>query len=169
MAGPRRSREPKQGLGCHDRALLLLAVRARSRHELSTRLEHAGFDAEEVLSELARLEAVGLVDDEAFARDLARHHLTDRRSGRRAVVAALRAKGVASSTIERTLEDLEVDPEHEAGRAAALAAERAGRLRALAPEVAFHRLFSLLMRRGYDAGIARSAAAAALRIETVDG
>ena len=168
MAGPRRSREPKQALGCHDRALLLLAVRGRSRHELSTRLVRAGFDDAEVEAEMVRLESVGLVDDGAFARDLAQHHLIVRRSGRRAVVSALLAKGVSRSTIERTLADLEGDAGDETERAADLASERARRLSALAPEVAFGRLVSFLMRRGYDAATARAAARAALRIETPD-
>ena len=169
MAGPRRSRDaPERPLACHDRALRLLAVRARSSHELSERLTRAGFDAEEVSSELTRLERVGLVDDEAFARDLARHHLMSRRSGRRAVVAALRAKGLPPGTIEAVLSDLQADAEDEGSRAAALAAERASRLAGLDPRVAFQRLVSFLLRRGYEPGIARGAAAAALEVEATE-
>lgn len=164
MAGPRRSREPKQPLGCHDRALLLLAVRARSRHELSSRLLRAGFEAEEVEAELTRLEEVGLIDDVAFAHELAQHHLSVRRSGRRAVESALAAKGVARGTIEQTLVALDSGPD-EADRALALASDRARRLRGLAPEVAFSRLVAFLGRRGYDGGTAREAARAALRVE----
>ena len=148
--------------------MLLLAVRARSSHELSDRLTRAGFEAEEVSSELTRLERVGLVDDEAFARDLARHHLISRRSGRRAVVAALRAKGLPPGTIEAVLSDLQAETGDEAGRAAGLAAERASRFAGLDPPVAFQRLAAFLMRRGYEAGVARGAAAAALEIETAD-
>jgi len=164
LAGPRRSREPKQPFGCHDRALLLLAVRARSRHELASRLLRAGFEREEVDAELARLEDVGLVDDRAFARELAEHHLTVRRSGRRAVSSALAAKGVSGATIERTLAEL-TGGEGEADRALALATDRARRLQGLAPEVAFARLVSFLARRGYDGGVARAAARSALRVD----
>jgi regulatory protein len=147
--------------------LLLLAVRARSRHELAARLRRAGFGAGEVEAELARLEDVGLVDDDAFARELALHHLTVRRSGRRAVASALAAKGVARGTIERTLADLA--GEDESDRALTLASERARRLRNLAPEVAFGRLVSFLARRGYDGPTARTAARRALGVEAVDG
>jgi regulatory protein len=157
-----------QPLGCHDRALRLLAVRSRSRHELSSRLLRAGFETDEVDAEIARLEGVGLVDDEAFARELAGHHVAKRRSGRRAIVAAMRAKGLPATTIERALEDLGIAPEGEAERAASLASERVGRLRALSPEAAFQRLASFLVRRGYDAGVARAAAASALRIGTCE-
>jgi len=167
LAGPRRSREPKNPLGCHDRALLLLGVRARSRAELSSRLLRAGFGPEEVEAELLRLEEVGLLDDGAFARELAQHHLSVRRSGRRAVVSALAAKGVGRATIDRTLAEL--DPEGlESDRALELAADRARRLRGLAPEVAFGRLVSLLARRGYDGATARSAARAALQVDGPD-
>jgi len=167
LAGPRRPHESKHPLGCHDRALLLLAVRSRSRAELSSRLLRAGFDAEEVESELARLEEVGLLDDRAFARDLAQHHLTVRRSGRRAVVSALAAKGVARATIEEALADLE-DGSGEAGRAVELASDRARRLSGLPSEVAFARLVSFLARRGYDGGTARAAARAALRVDAAE-
>jgi regulatory protein len=167
LAGPRRSREPKQPLGCHDRALLLLTVRARSRHELASRLRGAGFEAEEVEAELARLEELGLVDDRAFALELAEHQLKIKRSGRRAVASALAATGVARGTIDQTLGDPGGDGD-ESNRALALATDRARRLTGLAPEVAFGRLVSLLARRGYDAGTARAAARRALRVDGPD-
>lgn len=119
---------------------------------------------EEVEAELVRLEEVGLVDDRAFATELAQHHLSVRRSGRRAVESALAAKGVPRGTIEETLADLE-GGEDEAERALALALERVTRLRGVAPEAAFARLVSFLARRGYDGGTARAAARAALRVE----
>lgn len=165
MAGPRRPREPAQPLGCHERALRLLAVRPRSRSELGSRLRRAGFDAAEVEAELDRLEAVGLLDDRAFARTVAEHHLGARRSGRRAVASALAAKGVARATIEETLAELVGD---EAERARALAAQRARRLGGLPPQVAFGRLVALLGRRGYDGSTAREAARAALGLDDAD-
>ncbi|HKN81256.1 MAG TPA: RecX family transcriptional regulator, partial [Actinomycetota bacterium] len=78
-------RTVKQPLDCHERALRLLAVRPRTRRELESRLRQAGFEDVEVSSELDRLEEVRLLDDGAFARELADHHLKVRGSGRRAV------------------------------------------------------------------------------------
>ena len=86
-------RTVKQPLDCHERALRLLAVRPRTRRELESRLRHAGFEDAEVSSELDRLEEVGLLDDGAFARELADHHLKVRGSGRRAVAGALAVQG----------------------------------------------------------------------------
>jgi regulatory protein len=147
-----RARNPKD---CHERALGLLAVRARSRRELERRLLQAGFPQDEVDGELARLEAVGLVDDLEFARQLARHELVSRRSGRRAVVSALGSKGVAPDVIATTLAELDHDPEE---RAEALARSRVGRLGGLDEATAFNRLASFLMRRGYDPGTSRAVA-----------
>jgi len=154
-------RTGKQPLDLHERALRLLAVRPRSRRELEIRLLRAGFDRDEVQDELIRLEAVGLIDDEAFARALAEHHVSARRSGRRAVVGALAAKGVSRSVIEEAVASLGED---EAERARTLARERAVRLAGLPSDKAFGRLSALLMRRGYDPGTAREAARSALRL-----
>src|ERR687887_2218669 len=52
-------------------ALHLLTARARSRIELERRLQQRGFEPGAIAEALDRLTAVGLVDDEAFARDLA--------------------------------------------------------------------------------------------------
>lgn len=158
-----RQRTAKNPLDLHERALRLLAVRPRSRRELEVRLTRAGFEPDEVQEELGRLEAVGLVDDEAFARELAEHHVTSRRSGRRAVVGALAAKGVSRQVIEEALAGLGGDEED---RALDLARDRARRLTGLPPDKAFARLSSLLIRRGYDPTTAREAAGKALRVLT---
>ena len=162
MAGPRRSREPKHPLGCHDRALRLLAVRARSRRELEVRLLRAGFDSQEVQDELTRLEEVGLLDDEAFASALANHHLNVRGSGRRVAERELFAKGVDRALIERTLAD---HPDDETARAEDLAQSRVGRLANLPPEKAYARLVSFLARRGYGSAEAHRAAKRALELD----
>ena len=129
----------KNPLDVHDRALGLLAVRPRSRRELEVRLRQA-----EVSGELARLEAVGLIDDEDFARQVAEHELRNRRSGDRVVVSRLLAKGVDRATIDRVVADAGAEPE--ADRALAVARSRVRRLGGLPPETAFGRLVP--MRRG---------------------
>ena len=155
---PGKTKNPKS---CHERALGLLAVRPRSRRELERRLLAAGFEPDEVLDVLTRLERVGLVDDEAFARQYAEQRFGSRKEGSRAVARGLRAAGIASSLAEAVSQDA---PEDEEERAADLARSRASRLAGVAPEKAFARLSSLLMRRGYGPEIARSAARKALEI-----
>jgi regulatory protein len=125
----------------------LLAVRARSRRELERRLLQAGFDAVEVEDVLVRLERVGLIDDEAFARQVAQHAFGVKRAGKRAVVSSLMGAGVSPDVIEQTVAEA-VDGEDD--RADALAASRAARLGSVEPAKAFARLTSLLVRRGYS-------------------
>jgi regulatory protein len=149
-------------LDCHERALRLLSSRPRSRRELELRLRGAGFEVDEVEGELGRLEAVGLVDDEAFARLAVEHELTVRRSGRRAVGSRLAARGIDRGTIDAALEEALAAPDED--RALELARTRVSRLSGVAPEQAYSRLVGFLARRGYDASVARRAARQALEV-----
>jgi regulatory protein len=150
---------------CRERALGLLAVRPRSRQELERRLSAAGFQSQEVSDVLGRLEGVGLIDDLAFAQQLAAHHFDNRKSGSRAVASALAAKGVSRSVADEVLEGAAVDEEE---RAFELAASKAVRMGALPPEKAYARLVGLLARRGYGSGVARGAARRALDVQGSD-
>ncbi|HEY7756560.1 MAG TPA: regulatory protein RecX [Actinomycetota bacterium] len=149
-------------LDLHERALRLLSVRPRSRRELERRLVRAGFEPTEVREELERLEAVGLVDDRAFAQQVLEHELAVRGSGRRAIVSRLAAKGVDRATIESTLADLPAEADED--RAGELALGRLPRLAGLPREQAYARLTGFLARRGYDADVARRAARRALEV-----
>jgi regulatory protein len=148
-AEPDRPRTPVK-----DRALRLLAVRSRSREELRRRLVGVGYGAVEIESALLDLEAVGLVDDERFARELAasRHR---RGFGRRAGLAALRSKGVDRHVAELAVD--EIDTEDEETRALEVARARMSRLAGLEPGVARRRLLDYLLRRGYEGEAARAA------------
>jgi regulatory protein len=119
----------------------------------------------EVEDVLARLERVGLVDDEAFARQLAEHQFGSRRAGRRAVASALLAKGVEPELAARVADE---QPDDEYERAVGLARSRADRLAGVDPVKAFGRLTSLLVRRGYPPETARSAARVALEVDAQD-
>ena len=127
----------------------------------------AGFDAGEVGEVLDRLEGVGLVDDEAFARQVAEHAFGTKKAGRRAVSVALAAKGVAPATAAAVIEELGGDDEQ--GRADELATQRVPRLGGLPPEKAFARLSAFLMRRGHAPGVARAAAKRALALDADHG
>ncbi len=158
----RIAREPKKPKSCHERALGLLAVRARSRRELERRLLGAGFEEPEVGEVLGRLQDVGLIDDEAFARAVAEHAFGARRSGAMAVRQALGAKGVAGDTVEAVVAELGGGEDE---RALALARSRVGRLEGIPPEKAFGRMVGLLARRGYQSSVARRAARLALQVD----
>ncbi len=162
MPHPRGAPRPSKRRDVHERALGLLAVRQRSRKELERRLVGAGFAADEVAAELQRLESVGLVDDEAFARAVTEHALGVRKEGRRAVASRLAIAGVSRALAAGVLDELDGDEE---ARADALAQGAVGRLAGLTPDKAFSRLYGLLARRGYPPDVARRAARRAIAVE----
>ena len=171
MSGPRRGSQPSvdetegsegpvrpRGTA-KDRALRLLAARDRSRRELERRLSMAGFPEEDVSEALDALAAAGLIDDERFVRLVVEQAERGRLTGRRAVMSSLLSKGVSRSLVEQAGERLESTEE---ARAEALAGRQAVRMRSLEPAVAFRRLSSLLLRRGFDPQLAFSVARRAL-------
>jgi regulatory protein len=153
---------PGAKLPLHERSLRLLAVRPRTRRELQTRLVRAGFERDEVEAELDRLQAVGLVDDARFATEFVEHALDRRLEGRRSIAANLAARGLDRRLIDEALAGAHRD---DADRLDRLARARVDRLRGLAPEAAYRRLVSFLVRRGHDPGAARGAASRALRLD----
>lgn len=146
----------------HERALGLLAVRMRSRRELERRLVQAGFEPDDVDAELLRLERVGLIDDEAFARAVAESRVGRRGESRRAVEGRLAVAGVDRAMAAQVLDEVGGD---EQARADELAAARAAKLAGLAPDVAFRRLYGFLGRKGYPPEVASTATRRALAVD----
>ena len=144
-------------LHAYDRALNMLAFRARSSSELARSLQRKGEERPHVDWALARLEEQGLLDDAAFARSLARSKVVDGKQSRRRVQQDLARKGVS-----RTLADEAIDTviEEEAVDQRAIVEEAARKkLRALAglePAVQRRRLYGFLARRGYEMDDIRS-------------
>ena len=165
MPHERRRRDPGKRKDVHERALGLLAVRQRSRREIQRRLERAGFGPEEIGEELDRLQQVGLVDDEAFARIVVEHSFTTRREGRRVVAGRLISAGIAPDIVEAALDPV-VGGEEE--RADALAVAKAAKLSSLPPDAAYRRLYGMLARRGYAPDVAGRAARRALAVEAFE-
>jgi len=157
--------DPAKRKDVHERALGLLAVRQRSRREIQRRLERAGFGPEEIGEELDRLQQVGLVDDEAFARVVVEHSFTTRREGRRVVAGRLISAGIAPDIVEAALDPV-VGGEEE--RADALAVAKAAKLSSLPPDAAYRRLYGMLARRGYAPDVAGRAARRALAVEAFE-
>ncbi len=105
----------------HPVALDLLARRAYSVRELVRKLEDRGFSTDVARAEAKRLEASGLLDDDALAQAVVAAELR-RGKGRRAAAATLRKRGVRAEPRDAAIGG--VEPEDEA-RALAVAAERA--------------------------------------------
>ncbi len=150
-----------------DTAYALLASRARSVAELRDRLSRKGHPDEAVDACVLELERRGYLDDAAFAESFVRERVRLRPKGRRALLAELRAKGVAADiarvAVERAWAEEEVDE-----AALALRAARAWARRSLggiaAPPAGDQRLrlrhclHAHLARRGFTIEAARAAA-----------
>jgi regulatory protein len=144
-------------LGTYDRALNMLAFRARSSSELARSLQRKGEEKPHVDWAVARLKEQGLLDDAAFARSFARTKVVDGKQSRRRVQQDLARKGVS-----RSLSDEAIDTvfEEEAVDQRAIVEEAARKkLRSLAglePAVQRRRLYGFLARRGYEIDDIRS-------------
>ena len=139
------------GLKVHDRALAMLAFRARSKTELARSLERKGEDKALVALAVARLEEQGLLDDAAFARAFTRAKVLGANQSRRRVQQQLARKGVArevsTQAIDAVFEDEGVDQRALVEAAARKKLRSLGRLE---PLVRRRRLYAFLARRGYD-------------------
>lgn len=139
-----------------DKALDLLAVRARSSRDLRIRLRRAGAPDAEISWAIERLLAQGFVDDAAYARQVARSKVLSGGVSRRRVITVLRQRGVAADVaeeaIDATLAEVDLD-EH--GAALAAAQRRVRALGSLDPGARRQRLYAFLARRGYENDVVR--------------
>jgi len=156
-------------LQSYDRALNMLALRARSSSELARSLVRKGEERAHVDWAIARLQEQGLLDDAAFARAFTRSKVVGGKQSRRRVEQELTRKGVARSVAGEAIADVF---EEEAVDQRAIVEEAARKkLRSLAglePAVQRRRLYAFLARRGYDLDDIRAAVAAAGSTETGD-
>ena len=92
-------------------ALRYLSVRLRSRKELSDYLLRKSCDLSDIELALERLEGLGLVDDEKFARAWIADRMAVRPRSRMRLSQELAAKGVARDVVDTALQELEPDTE----------------------------------------------------------
>lgn len=145
-------------LKVYDRALNMLAFRARSSAELSRSLVRKGEEKPLVDWAVERLQQNGLLDGAAFAQSFTRAKVLGAKQSRRRVQQDLARKGVARSvsdaSIETVFEEEQVDQRSVVEEAAR---KKLRSLRAVEPVVRRRRLYAFLARRGYDADDIRAA------------
>ncbi len=130
----------------------LLAVRLRSRHELTARLRRRGISADVLAAVIADLERHGLVDDRRFADAWVRTRVALQPSGRMRLRYELAHKGVAREVIDRTLGET-LSEQDEGALAHDVARARLRRYRGLPPDIIYRRLAGVLQRRGFSTGV----------------
>lgn len=151
-----------RAVACFDRALNALASRSRSRSDLARWLRQREFTTGEIEPTLERLEALGLLDDLAFARGFARSRLgTGRGFGPRRVAAELARRGVARAVVDEVFGELRAEGLADETASIELVAGKKWRtMRALEPAVARRRLYGFLSRRGFSDAAIRQVLAA---------
>jgi regulatory protein len=135
----------------------MLGRRALSRRELAERLARRGFPPAAIRAELRRLEAAGLLDEQAVAASVVAGTLR-RGAGRRMADAALRRRRIAREAADGALRALDPEAERAAlAQAVARAARRHPGFERL-PEVR-RKVIRYLLARGFGAGEIRAALA----------
>jgi len=138
-------------LKVYDRALNMLAFRARSSAELARLLVRKGEPKELVDRAVVRLLEQGLLDDAAFARSFARAKVLGAQQSKRRVQQELARRGVArpvsDAAIATVFEEEGVDQRAVVEQAAR---KKLRSLTKVDPAVRRRRLYAFLARRGYD-------------------
>jgi regulatory protein len=147
-------------------ALRQLTVRARSRVELARALKRKGTPDEVSTVVLDRLTEVGLVDDEAFARDWLAAGDRRRRS-RSALLAELAEKGVPRDVVDAVVAELDSDRDYVVARS--YAESKVGGLARVEPSARYRRLSGALARRGFPAGVVAQVTREVLAELSLDG
>jgi regulatory protein len=148
--------EEARALATYDRAVGLLAVQGRSARELARKLRQRGERERDVAAAIARLTAAGLVDDAAYARQLARSRVGGRGDSRRRVSQVLAQKGVTRDVADEAVAEVFADEAVDEEALAEASARK--KVRSLAGEDAptrRRRLYGYLARRGHDADVIR--------------
>jgi regulatory protein len=138
-----------------EAALKLLEGTRRTRSDLARRLRDKGYASPTVEAVLARLEAVGLVDDVEFARAFLAARWGRRAAGIRRIELELRAKGVSPEALAaaRARFESEHGAADEVTAARRVLAQMSNRYAKLDPRVRRQRQWALLSRRGFGGDV----------------
>jgi regulatory protein len=145
-----RLREAGEDTAAYDRALNLLAFRARSARELHRRLTQKGTPPDRADRVIGRLRELGLIDDADFARQLARSKVSSGASKRRLHQELFKrgvARDVADEAVDEVLEEENVD---EVAVAERVARKRLPSLAKADEATKRRRLYGFLARRGHN-------------------
>lgn len=142
-----------------------LTAQQRSRSELAKALKQRDVPDDAAGVVLDRMEAVGLVNDAAFAESWVQSRQGRRNLSRRALRQELARKGVARDDIDSALSRVEPDDEIEA--ATALAEKKLRSMRGLERDVKYRRLAGALARRGFSAGLTSQVLASVLDADEI--
>lgn len=137
-----------------EKALYLLEHRNHSKKELADKIARTAVSREAAQAAADRMEELGLLNDEAYARDLARELFTRKRYGAMRVKQELKRKGIGEELIGGLLEQYGGEETALENIQVVLDKKYAGWE---GDEKIRRRAFSALQRLGYSYGLIRQA------------
>jgi regulatory protein len=138
-------------LATYDRALDMLAARARSSVELRRLLMRKGEPPDRVSIVIDRLLNAGFLDDASFARQFARSKVLGAGLSRRRLQQELARRGVARDLSDDAIEEVLVEEGIDDNASIERVARKKFRtLARLDPPTQRRRMYAFLARRGYD-------------------
>ena len=153
---------PRQYPEALNKAVALLAQRARSGGEIRQKLERAHYLEDTIDMVLYKLEKERLLDDEAFAREFSAS-CARRQMGKSRIRMELVRKGLPRELIDRIMEEL---PQEEADDAAIrLAQKLLRRHNGEDTRKEMQKVLAAMARRGYSYEDSKEAIEAALQME----
>jgi regulatory protein len=130
----------------------ILSIRARSEHELRSKLKDKDYDSDVIDDVIDRLRKQGYLNDESFAFQWARHLAVNKRLGNVRIAVSLREKGVDRDLAGRAI----VEARRELSEDEAIRRVIAGKIKDGEPwnidALQKRRLIQSLARRGFAPG-----------------
>jgi len=142
-------------------AIRFTGVRQRAAYDLTRKLKMAGHDEADARAAVEKLQSLGLINDDALAAELAEELARSGKLSTRGIDLKLRTRGIASD-LAKSASRQAMGEAGDSDAIFALASKRAGQLARFEPEVARRRLYSYLLRRGFEHDQVRKATDAAL-------
>lgn len=137
-----------------EKALYLLEHRSHSKKELADKIARTAASREAAQAAAEHMEELGLIDDEAYARDLARYLFTRKRFGTMRVKQELKLKGIDNLLIDELIEEFGGESEAIENIGEILGRKYSGWQ---TDEKVRRRAFAALQRLGYSYGLIRQA------------
>lgn len=95
-----------------DKALWLISYRDHSKKELADKIKRS-FDEASAEKAVERMEELGLVDDESYARRYAQKVMFSKHMSKKGAVYELVRKGIDRELAEEIVDEIEVDPQEQ--------------------------------------------------------
>ena len=144
-----------------DKAVSLLAVRARTEHEIADTLRKCTYPEPIIARVMARLQEAGYINDSDFAEHWAASRVS-KGMGTMRIRMELRQKGVSQAEIDEAMSSME---ESALLDGAIKAAQKAARGRNLSDRPEQQKVLAALARRGFDYQTAKHALTTLLETE----